>query len=294
MAAPAGLLCLLAASIPARAEAADDCLAAGQPARVAAVLDDLELALDDGRVLRLAGIDPARATPSRPTLGEDARTRLAYWLVGRSVRVRALSAAPDRWDRIPSLVSASIPATDNDTSAPDATWSVAEALLGAGWARAKPDSEVHACFSAFLTIEAKARETGLGLWADPYYAIVDADDRQGLAERTGSMALVEGRFNLRNGPRRVFVTLGRGPWGLVARLPTRTAGASGKGGLDLQGLAGVRVRVRGFLDDRFGLRIDLASGDQIEALGPDSADLPATPAAIGQRPAQHDRAGSGP
>ncbi len=264
--------CILAASAQAGATAPKPCPNEGVPARVTAVLDGLDLTLDDGRMLRLAGIDPARATQSRPTLGEDARASLARWLVGRSIQVQILATAPDRWNRLPALAFASATAS---SPASDAPWSVAQALLDAGWARAKPDAEIHSCFAAFLASEAKARAAGLGLWADPYYAIVDADDRNGLAERTGAMTIVEGRFHLHGTPRRTVVTLGRGPWGLVARIATRGSKAPRKGGTDLQGLAGAQVRVRGFLDDRFGLRIDLASGDQIETLEP-SAGGPRT------------------
>jgi endonuclease YncB( thermonuclease family) len=235
-------------------------------ARVAAVLDDFDLALDDGRELRLAGIDPARATPGRPGLGEDLRQKLAAWLSGRAVRVAPL-AVPDRWDRVPALVWAEGgPPPGSATLVAPSSGSVAEAALVSGFARARPEPLLPPCFSAFRTWEAQGRMSRLGLWSDPYYAILDANDRDGLAQRTGAMALVEGRLSLGSGRAWTFLRLGRGAGTFAATLSRRAAKMLANAGLDPGALTGRRIRIRGFLDDRFGPQIDVTSADQIEVL----------------------------
>ncbi len=256
-------LVVLVASPAARA---GNCDAIPEDARVAVVLDDFDLALDDGRELRLAGIDPARGTPARPGLAEDLRQKLSAWLSGRAVRVAPL-AAPDRWDRVPALVWAvGDPPTESAPLTAPASGSVAEAVLGSGFGRARPEPLLPPCFSTFRTLEGQARTSGLGLWSDPYYAILDANDRDGLAQRTGAMALVEGRLSLGSGRAWTFLRLGRGSGAFAATLSRRGTKLLAKAGLDPGTLTGRRIRIRGFLDDRFGPQIDVTSADQIEVL----------------------------
>ena len=275
-AALAAAWCLLCAAAPSRAAAAEQCGPDGAPTQVAAVLDDLELALDDGRVLRLAGIDPVRATPNRPNFGEEARQALAGWIGGRTILVKPLATAPDRWDLCPARVFA-----DSEPTVPAGDGlSINEALLDAGWARARPEAAIRDEFVAFLAHEARARTSGLGLWSDPYYAIVEADDRKSLAERTGAMVLVEGRIRLHEGRARIFVALGALPSGVVATLTRHTMTSLAKAGLDLRQLVGAKVRLRGFLDDRFGFRIDLVDSGQIEVLTADGPRAPGPSAGL--------------
>ena len=266
------LIALLSASWGAGAGAAradDACQAIGQTAEVAAVLDDLELALDDGRVVRLAGLDPARATPDRPALAADARSAFQLLLGGRRVRVRPLAASPDRWDRVPALVGVEAATTD-----PQPTSTLNEALIEAGWARARPETLPSPCLMTFMTAEAQARARGFGLWADPYYAIIPASDANGLARRTGAMAIVEGVVNVRHERYRTIVSFGpRIGRDLTAAVARQNEKKLAKAGLDLQKLVGREVRIRGFLDDRFGPRIDLVDPGQVEVVGPRDPSL---------------------
>ncbi len=256
-------LVIFAAATAVQAGSCD--MPAGE-ARVAAVLDDFDLALDDGRELRLAGIDPARATPSRPGFGEELRQTLAAWLSGQPVRVAPL-AAPDRWDRVPALVWVEgAPPPESAALVVPSSSSIAEAVLASGFARARPEPLLPPCFSTFRTWEGQARTSRLGLWSDPYYAILDANDRDGLAQRTGAMALVEGQLRLGSGRAWTFLRLGRGAGTFAATLSRRAAKMLAKVGLDPGALTGRRIRIRGVLDDRFGPQIDVTSADQVEVL----------------------------
>lgn len=260
-----GLLpCLLGATLcaPLAPASAEICSASGEHARVAAIVDDLDVALEDGRTLRLAGLDPARATPSDPTLGERMRKTLAERLVGRDVTVTVLSAGPDRWERYPALAALPRASASPD---PDAA-SLNETLLGEGVARVRPEAVARACLSRFLAGEAAARTAGLGLWSDPYYAVLKADDRKGLAERSGAMALVEGRAGLRRTRGWVDLDLGHGRSGLAATFSGRDLKRLAQAGIDLKALVGATLRIRGFLDDRFGPRIEVKDAGQIEVV----------------------------
>ena len=253
------------------ARADDACQAVGQTAEVAAVLDDLELALDDGRVVRLAGLDPARATTERPALAADAKAALLILVGEHRVRVQALTSTPDRWDRLAALVGV---AGEAATADPQPTPTLNEALIEAGWARTRPETLPPACLTTFRMSEARARNRGFGLWADPYYAVIPASDTNGLARRTGAMAIVEGVVSVRHERYRTIVAFGpRNGRDLIALVARQNEKKLAKAGLDLQKLVGREVRIRGFLDDRFGPRIDLVDPGQVEIVGPSDLSL---------------------
>jgi endonuclease YncB( thermonuclease family) len=268
-------LCLLAWSAHASEAGADACggldpaTGATQGVEVAAVEPGLDLRLADGRRITLAGIDPVRATQARPDFDEAARQNLAAWLTGRTVLVQTLTPAPDRWDRWPALVFAA-PQARSAPLAPQPRLSVAAALLDAGLARVRPEPLMHGCHAIFMMLEAGARAARLGLWADPFYAILAADDRPALESHLGGMALVEGIPHLHPGRFRTLLALAPGSASLAVTVTPRSLKLLAKAGLDLAAMTGRRIRIRGFLDDRFGLRIDLTDPDQIELLAPEA------------------------
>ena len=289
-----------------RAGLAVAALLAAKPASadVAAVTDDLDLKLVDGRLIRLAGFDPPRATAASPDPPAQARRGLEGWLVEQAhepgsanhiVLLHALAAVPDRWNRIPALVfaprrndrvmapdiaGAAEPApTSSATSAPPSgaspirsappdRRSATETLLAKGLGRAKPERLVHECFPAFLRAEQAARAENLGLWADPHLAVLDADDTDGLAAQAGGMVLVQGVLRIHESRGTLYLTLGHDRWGFTAVLSRRSAERFAKTGLDLADYSGTPVRLRGELDTRFGPRMDLTDPDQVESLEP--------------------------
>ena len=255
-------LALPIAVLSAPALAADGCRPqpTDTPADVAAVADTLELRLADGRLLRLAGIDPPRATTADPALPAKARAALESWVGGGAVTMRSLAAEPDRWNRTPVLLFHPAPAVT----------SAADALLQGGWARAKPERAVHDCFADFLIAEDAARTAHRGLWADPLYAVLDPDEPATIEGQTGGMAIVEGPLRVHDSHGTLYLTLGRDPWGLTAVLPRRTAERFVKAGLDVADYAGTTVRLRGDLDDRFGPRLTLDDPDGFESVEPGS------------------------
>jgi endonuclease YncB( thermonuclease family) len=236
-------------------------------ATVAKVEPNLDIALADGRTLTLAGLDPPRDTPDRPRLAADAREKLAAWLDGGEVAVRALAEKPNRFGRIPARLFAAPPSASASASA-GAEIGLAEAILDAGLARYRPDAAAHPCRDALLAAEAEARSAKIGLWADPYYAVLPAADRDSFAKVPSGMVLVEGtvaslgetaaRFYLNFGPRRGS--------DFAITLPKRDANALEKAGLKVHDLVGKRLRVRGLLDATFGPQMELSDPDGLELI----------------------------
>jgi endonuclease YncB( thermonuclease family) len=263
---PAGFLALtvlalatpgLAGGKPTLPEIAACPTAGTETAKVTKVDDRLDLALADGRSLQLVGLDPPQATKEQPDLALRARDSLAA-RVGAGINFLPLSATPDRWGRIPAFVF--FPGQD----APQA----ADYLLSQGFARYMPTPEAHACRSAFLGAEAKARTAQRGLWRDPYYAIIAATNRAAFADKAASNVIVEGplaavtstgfRTTLDFAPRREHA--------FSVTILQRNVAIFERSGLDFHALIGRTLRVRGLLDLRFGPQIELSSTDAIELI----------------------------
>jgi endonuclease YncB( thermonuclease family) len=229
--------------------------------RVVAVEEGFELLLEDGRLVRPAGIDPPAATRDDPQFGAHGRQALAARLVGTMIDGPPAAAAPDRWGRIVGPVFAEAPAgaTPGD---------VAAMIVAAGSARVRPDAAARACLPALLRAEALARQARLGLWADPAYAVLAADAPDTFVGRFGTLQIVEGRVTsigesgpliyLNFGPRRgVDFTV------VIAR---QNGKAFDRAGVPLHGLLGRRVRVRGLLDKGSGPQIEISAPDWLEMI----------------------------
>lgn len=233
-------------------------------ARIASVDERLDLQLEDGRLLQIAGLEPPRASPAAPDRPESARARLAEWLVGLPVAFRPLSANPDRWGRLPVRLLADSPGAEPDAARLD----VAVAILDAGMARFRPAPLLGDCRTALLAAEARARRARLGLWTDPVHAIVSATDRAALASRAAAEIIVEGRI-ARVGETRFRTYLNFGPirgQDFAVTILKRNRATFDKVGIPLHALAGRSIRVRGLLETRFGPQIEIASPAEMEIL----------------------------
>jgi endonuclease YncB( thermonuclease family) len=231
-------------------------------ATIARIEPNLDIVLADGRTLTLAGLDPPRDTPDHPRLAAEARDKLAQWLEGRDVAVRALADKPNRFGLIPARLFAAPPGS---TAGPEI--GIAEAILDAGLARYRPDA-AHPCRDLLLAAETDARAEKIGLWADQYYAVLPGADRAAFAQPRTGMVIVEGvatslgetasRFYLNFGPRRGA--------DFAITLPKRDATALEKAGLKVRELVGRRLRARGLLDATFGPQMEVSDPDGLELL----------------------------
>jgi endonuclease YncB( thermonuclease family) len=233
-------------------------------ARVKGVDERLDIALADGRILHIAGLDPPRPTPDAPGRDSAARDQLAAKLLGQNIGLLPVAQKPDRWGRIPVLAFQET--LSRVSSEPDS--SLAVFLLRAGLARVKPQAEIRPCLKEWLATEADARSRRLGLWADPYYAIIAADDSSGFAEKAATDVIVEGRlaeaassqFGLR-----LKLGSGRGR-GFSVIILQRNIKIFERASMNFNSLIGRSLRVRGLLDTRFGPQIEIASPDEIELI----------------------------
>jgi endonuclease YncB( thermonuclease family) len=243
---------LFVASIPALAQGGKACqhepLGTG---RVAAVKDGRILVLDDGREVRLAGIE-APALDSG--LGRAAKDALTQWTSGKDLGLSRAGAERDRYGRVLAHVF-----LDDSARAQ----SLQQRLLAAGYARV---TDRGPCAAESLVFERRARAANLGLWADPYYQVKHAEHAAEVLAQRGRFAVVEGTvLSVRESGGTIYVNFGR-RWSedFTATIPKRSERAFVAAGLDPKGLARRRIRVRGWIEERGGPWIDVAGPEQIE------------------------------
>jgi endonuclease YncB( thermonuclease family) len=244
------LACGLAALHAVAARAADESGCRGTPAgaaQVTAAIDGRTVQLADGRAVRLAGIEAP----------EQARTHLESLVLGREVALSGLGSGHDRYGRTVALVA--LPGEPPGRS-------VQTALLERGQARVSANTGEYSCAAAFLGAEQKAREGGLGLWADPRYLVRNVEDFAAILAIRGHFAVVEGKvLSVRESGGQIYVNFGR-RWSedFTVTVPKRSERSFTAIGLPLKKLAGQRVRVRGTVEERGGPWIEASRPEQIE------------------------------
>jgi endonuclease YncB( thermonuclease family) len=221
--------------------------------RVAAVIDARSFRLEDGREVRLAGIEPAGASRSAAEL---ARTLLSM-LAGHDVRLRGEDDSPDRYGRQQAYV----------WRLPDETLVQGE-LLAQGKAIAAATVSDGECAGTLMAAEASAREAKRGIWADPS-AIKNTESPGDILAGIGRFTLVEGKvLSVRQAGATTYLNFGQN-WtrDFAVTIPRRALANLAAAGLVPKSLENKRVRVRGFVEVRTGPRIEVLRAGQIERLG---------------------------
>lgn len=228
----------------------------GDVVSIKQITPQFELALDDGRVLKLPGLNPLfvreNTTVAAITAELQARAKSDV------VLAREISPLPDRWGRILAQV-----AFVSQSGEPEA---LAPIILAQGGAMMKPEGEVAQCKEAYLAAEALAREQAKGLWGDGSFAVYPAAVPETLEGLGGKFIIVEGKVTrYGEGQTRVFLDFGKRR-GIDFSVTVLKKGlkAFARGGSDLYALVGKTVRVRGTLDTRYGPRMELFSPDAVE------------------------------
>jgi endonuclease YncB( thermonuclease family) len=217
--------------------------------RVVAIVDARTLRLDDGRDVKLAGIevlDRAKAAAALSTL-----------LVGRDVTLRGADDTPDRYGRQPAYAFLS------GTDAP-----VQGELLRQGLALVSAEIADRSCATALMAAEAEAREARSGTWAEPS-VIKNAESPGDILARIGRFSVVEGKvLSVRQAGATTYLNFGRN-WtqDFAATISRRIVPAFEAAGLAPKSLENRRIRVRGWVEARRGPRIELLRVGQIEVLG---------------------------
>ena len=246
------------ASLPARAASARDAalfdaLTDGGEAVVARVADDASLVLDDGRTVKLNGVRIPRTEPWRGRVFAFLEATVA----GKAVRLRFDVRKRDRYGH-------SLAQVVHD----DGAWLQAR-LVSEGLAEVESTGDNRTVIPRLLEIEAHARAAKTGLWADPRYAVVSAEE---IAAHPKSHL---GRFGIVEG--RVVSVTERSNWSFInfgADWHTDFTIAIAAGdrkvlrddGIDLAALKGMKIRVRGWIRDWNGPLIEVTHAEQIERL----------------------------
>ena len=125
-----------------------------------------------------------------------------------------------------------------------------------------------ACARALLAAEQAARAAKLGLWAEPVYVIGKAEDPAGVLGSRGQFGLVEGKvLSVRESGGTIYVNFGR-RWSedFTVTIAKRNERVFSAAGLEPKSLAGRRVRIRGWIEERGGPWVEAARPEQIEVL----------------------------
>lgn len=227
---------------------------------VSRVVDGRTFVLDDGSEVRLAAIEspPLAADPAGAPGGAAAKDGLAAILAGSEIVLRA--AEPLKTDRYGRIVAYAFVTRDGSERLVQAE------LLAAGLARVSPRAGGRACATELMSRESAARRAKLGLWANSYYDSLDADNPAGVLARRGRFALVEGKVvSVRESGATIYVNFGR-RWStdFTVTILKRNVRSFTAAGLEPKTLAGRRVRVRGYIEERGGPWIEAARPEQIE------------------------------
>ena len=251
---------LPAAALPPAPESGACSLENAVPATVAAIDEDFDLLLDDGRRATLSGLE--FPPPSVADLRAGARKRLSDWLAGHDVFLGALAANPDRWGRTPARLFA---ASREAAEAP--LVSVGAVLLDEGLARFRPDPPASDCAKAYLDAEGPAREAKRGVWARDELRAIGAQEREVLLQRKG-LLVVEGVIrSTGESERAIYLNFGeKRASDFAAVISRRNLVIFERSGIDPRALAGRRARLRGLIETGFGPRIEIATPAEIELI----------------------------
>jgi endonuclease YncB( thermonuclease family) len=249
----AALLCAIVVAAANPATAAGCSFEPQGEGRVVAIIDARSFRIDDGREVRLAGIETMTGGAGK----RGGAAALSVLIAGRNVMLRGESDAPDRYGRQPAFVFVD-----------SADASVQSRLLAQGEALVSATIADKACAAELMAAEAMARQARRGIWADKT-VIKNAESPGDILARVGQFTVVEGKvLSVRQAGSVTYINFGR-RWTrdfavTISRRVTPTFEAAG---LTLKSLENQRIRVRGFIEARGGPRIEALLVGQIELAG---------------------------
>ena len=230
--------------------------------KVRAITDVRSFILEDGREIRLAAIEvplaPAAAESGpRAEAGLAARAALESMLASQSVELRQNAAGVDRYGRTLAMVY---------VMRDGAQQSAAHEMLARGFARVAAHVGDRPCAEELLAQERGARRAKLGLWSEPYYVIAVAENGAQLAAERGRFTVAEGNvLSVRESAGTIYLNFGR-RWSqaLTVTISKRDERVFAAAGVEPKKLENRRVRVRGWVEERNGPRIEATRPEQIE------------------------------
>jgi endonuclease YncB( thermonuclease family) len=219
---------------------------------VAAIIDGRTFRLQDGREIRLAGIETVFAED--PARRASRRSALAAILTGQDVTLRGPDDAPDRYGR----QSAFVFLNGGETSVQNELLSHGAALLSAEVANKD-------CDAVLTAAEATARQAKQGVWADS--TVIKSSENPGdILAAIGRFTLVEGKvLSVRQAGATTYLNFGRN-WtrDFAVTISRRVVASFEAAGIVLKSFENRRIRVRGWVEARGGPRMEVLRVGQIE------------------------------
>jgi endonuclease YncB( thermonuclease family) len=229
--------------------------------RLKQILDGGSFLLEDGREVRLAGIEvPRPSAPAGDSAGQAAaqaaRAALERLLANAQLTFQRLGPESDRYGRLLAHV-------------------FIERDGGQVWLQRELVAQGHAlvtarlnpgCAKELLKAEQTARAAGSGLWAHGQFRARSAEKPEDILNERGRFALVEGKvLSVRESGGTVYLNFGR-RWtrDFAVTVLKRNERLFAAAGLELKKLEGRRVRIRGWVEERGGPRIEAQGPEQIE------------------------------
>lgn len=228
-------------------------------ARAVAIVDGDTLVLEDGREVRLVGLQAPKLPLGRRNfrswpLAEDSKQALAEIALGRDLALAYGGARQDRHQRLLAHLF----------RVGDDLWVQGE-MLRRGMARVYSFPDNRAAVADMLALEAEARAARRGIWAHPYYRVLDHREA---GAHIDSFQLVEGTVLKaeRRGARHYlnFAADFRSDFTIV--IERRGARLFEDMDFDPLTLQGRTIRVRGWLKEWNGPMIEATHPEQIEVL----------------------------
>ncbi len=243
-----------------------DCeLSAPEQGTVVEIVDGETLKLADGGTVRLVGAKAPRPPAGTPEAewrySQETRDAVEALTKGKSVSLRFGGQRKDRHGYLMAQVFVSGEGVEQPV------WVQAE-LVRQGLARVYSLSDNAACTGALLMLEDEARAARRGVWASGFYAVRDAAAVDRMRRLAGTYQLVEGRVvevaDVRDW---IFLNFDE-DWreDFTVAIEKKQAKAFVEADLDLASLEGKRIRVRGWLEQRYGPSIKATHPEQIEVL----------------------------
>nr|WP_315783487.1 MULTISPECIES: thermonuclease family protein [unclassified Bradyrhizobium] len=218
---------------------------------VSEIIDARSFRLDDGREVRLAGLE---APPDEQHAA--AIDALRVLLRGRDVVLRGEDDTPDRYGR--QRAFAFVAGADQP---------VQSELLRQGAVLRGIDLPDRDCALSLGAAEAEARSAGRGLWKIGT-VIKNTESPDDILSRLGQFTVVEGKvLSVRQTGTTTYLNFARS-WtrGFAVTIPKRMMAVLEGAGIDVKSLANRQIRVRGWIEAHAGPRLELTQIAQIEIL----------------------------
>lgn len=230
----------------------------GETGEVAAVSDGETIMLESGMVVRLIGLQAPKLPLERAgfeawPMAEQARETLEALVLDETVTLYFGGTREDRYGRVLAQLKRD-----------DGLWVQGE-MIRLGMARVYSFRDNRACVPHLLALEDEARAARRGIWSEDWYRVRGVVDT---FRELDSYQIVEARIrdtSINRG--RVFLNYGSN-WrdDFTVTVPPGGVSLFEDAGIDLLNLAGVRVRVRGWLTYYNGPNLEVTHPEQIELL----------------------------